>query len=151
MNIKNHFSNPEKITTSMGDLSEYIITFKYEAVRLPLVISLIGMQEVVLILAILLLVFGPTKLPKIARELGKAINEFNKASSGLIADVTSTETSKKTSKETSNKEKKTQVLKEIADRLDLNIAGKSHDQVKDEVITKVINMKETVPTKEGKP
>ena len=127
----------------MENINGYIITFKYEAVRLPLVISMLGMQEVVLILAILLLVFGPTKLPKIARELGKAINEFNKASSGLIADTAS--------KETSKKEKKTQILKEIADRLDLNTTGKSHDQVKEEVITKVINMKETVSTKEDAP
>ena len=102
---------------------------------------MLGMQEVVLILAILLLVFGPTKLPKIARELGKAINEFNKASSGLITDTTS--------KETSNKEKKTQILREIADRLNLNTTDKTHDQMNEEVITKVINMEETVSTEDA--
>jgi sec-independent protein translocase protein TatA len=43
-------------------------------------VFMLGWQEMILVFAILLLVFGPTKLPKIARELGKAWNEFNKAS-----------------------------------------------------------------------
>jgi len=45
---------------------------------------MIGWQEIILILAILLIVFGPAKLPKLARELGKAWNTIVKASSGLI-------------------------------------------------------------------
>jgi TatA/E family protein of Tat protein translocase len=102
---------------------------------------MLGMQEVVLILAILLLVFGPTKLPKIARELGKAIHEFNKASSGLMKEVTSSTKS--------DEEKRTQILQEIADKLDLNTAGKTRAQVKEDVITKVINMEETVSTEDA--
>jgi sec-independent protein translocase protein TatA len=40
--------------------------------------SRIGWQEIVLILAVLLLLFGAKKIPEIARSLGKSLNEFKK-------------------------------------------------------------------------
>jgi len=40
----------------------------------------IGATELVLILAIALIVFGPKRLPELARALGKSIKEFRKAS-----------------------------------------------------------------------
>jgi TatA/E family protein of Tat protein translocase len=43
----------------------------------------IGMQEMLVILVIALLVFGPTKLPQLARSLGRAMAEFRRASSDL--------------------------------------------------------------------
>ncbi len=39
----------------------------------------IGMPELLLILAVALVVFGPKKLPDLARSLGRGINEFKKA------------------------------------------------------------------------
>jgi len=39
-----------------------------------------GLPEIVLILAVALLVFGPKKLPEIGRSLGKAIRGFQEAS-----------------------------------------------------------------------
>lgn len=39
----------------------------------------IGMPELLLILAVALVVFGPKKLPDLARSLGRAMNEFKKA------------------------------------------------------------------------
>lgn len=42
----------------------------------------IGMGELVVILVIILLLFGGAKLPEVARSLGKAIREFNKAVKG---------------------------------------------------------------------
>ncbi|MEE8317585.1 MAG: twin-arginine translocase TatA/TatE family subunit [Candidatus Omnitrophota bacterium] len=38
----------------------------------------IGMQELILILVICLLIFGASKLPEIARNLGKGIKTFKK-------------------------------------------------------------------------
>ena len=40
----------------------------------------LGMSELILILVIALVVFGPRKLPEIGRSLGKTINEFRRAS-----------------------------------------------------------------------
>jgi sec-independent protein translocase protein TatA len=36
----------------------------------------IGLWEVVAILAVVLLIFGPTKLPSLARAIGKSVNEL---------------------------------------------------------------------------
>ena len=38
----------------------------------------LGMQELVIILVIALVIFGPTKLPQIGSGLGKAIRDFKK-------------------------------------------------------------------------
>ncbi|WP_457567613.1 twin-arginine translocase TatA/TatE family subunit [Desulfurobacterium sp.] len=46
----------------------------------------IGTNELILILIITLLIFGPSKLPDLAKSMGKAINEFRKASSGIVDD-----------------------------------------------------------------
>ena len=43
----------------------------------------IGMPELVIILVIALIVFGPRKLPELGRSLGKSIGEFRKASNDL--------------------------------------------------------------------
>lgn len=44
----------------------------------------LGMGEIILILAVLLLLFGSTKLPKLARSLGSSFTEFKK---GLRGDT----------------------------------------------------------------
>lgn len=41
----------------------------------------LGMPEIMLILAIALIVIGPKKLPDLAKSLGRAMNEFKKATS----------------------------------------------------------------------
>ena len=43
----------------------------------------IGMPELVIILVIALIVFGPRKLPELGRSLGRSIGEFKKASNEL--------------------------------------------------------------------
>jgi sec-independent protein translocase protein TatB len=43
----------------------------------------IGGQELILILVVALLVFGPKRLPELARSLGKGLGEFRRASNDL--------------------------------------------------------------------
>jgi sec-independent protein translocase protein TatA len=43
----------------------------------------IGMPELILILVVALIVFGPQRLPELARSLGKGLAEFRRASSDL--------------------------------------------------------------------
>ena len=43
----------------------------------------IGMPEMIIILVIALIIFGPRKLPELGRSLGKSLAEFKKASTEL--------------------------------------------------------------------
>lgn len=43
----------------------------------------IGPWEIVVILLIALIVVGPGKLPEVAKSLGKGVNEFRRATTGL--------------------------------------------------------------------
>jgi sec-independent protein translocase protein TatA len=56
-----------------------------------------GIQELLVILVIALVVFGPSKLPQIGSGLGKAIRDFRKSMSGDEAEEK--EQHQKTSKE----------------------------------------------------
>ena len=47
----------------------------------------LGMGELVLILIIALVIFGPKKLPDIGRAVGKTIQEFKKAGSEVVTSV----------------------------------------------------------------
>ena len=43
----------------------------------------IGMPELIIILVIALIIFGPRKLPELGKSLGRSLNEFKKASTEL--------------------------------------------------------------------
>ncbi|NOZ88851.1 MAG: twin-arginine translocase TatA/TatE family subunit [Crenarchaeota archaeon] len=88
--------------------------------------SLQGFEPILLFL-IVLLIFGPTKLPQLARGLGQAIYEFRKASQGL------TEEEKKKKKELQNVDEET--LRKIAEKLGVKDAEKKD---KDALITEIV-------------
>ena len=46
-------------------------------------IGSIGMPELIIILTIALIIFGPRKLPELGRSLGKSLGEFKRASNEL--------------------------------------------------------------------
>jgi len=46
----------------------------------------VGFPELILILFIVLVIFGPRKLPEIGKALGKGLNEFRKASKEIIEE-----------------------------------------------------------------
>lgn len=49
-----------------------------------LFLNQIGIPEIIMILGLALLLFGPKKLPEIGRSIGKGIREFKKGTSGLM-------------------------------------------------------------------
>lgn len=59
----------------------------------------LGMPELIVILVILLLIFGATKLPEIGKSIGKTISEFKKGMREIDSD------------KEGKKEDKTQVVK----------------------------------------
>ena len=48
-----------------------------------LAIGMIGTQELLIVLGILLLIFGGTRLPQLAKGLGASIREFKRGAAGL--------------------------------------------------------------------
>jgi sec-independent protein translocase protein TatA len=52
----------------------------------------LGATELLIILAVVLLLFGSTRLPKLAKSLGQASKEFKKGVDGEGDDDTSSET-----------------------------------------------------------
>jgi len=85
-------------------------------------------NELWIILLILLLILGPTKLPALARGLGQAIREFKKASQGVYDEETK---EKKPEKEVDDK-----LLMELAKKLEVSTEGKSKEELKKEVLEK---------------
>lgn len=56
----------------------------------------IGGTELLVILVLALIIFGPGKLPDVGRALGRTIREFKKTSSGILdGDLESDEEKKK--------------------------------------------------------
>ena len=58
----------------------------------------IGMPELIVVLIIILVLFGASRLPEIAKSLGKAIKEFKKAGKEIKSDVEEITKEKETKK-----------------------------------------------------
>ena len=63
-------------------------------------LGMFGGQEIIVILRMVLLLFGGTKIPQLMRGLGRGMNEFKKAKDGVyddldINDINSNKTDKK--------------------------------------------------------
>jgi len=59
----------------------------------------LGVPELMVILVIALVIFGPSKLPQIGSGLGKAIRDFKKGVSGDETDESGKEAKKENSKD----------------------------------------------------
>jgi len=96
---------------------------------------LLGGQEwiVVLIAIVILLIWGPSKLPSLARGLGEAIREFRKAASGIEEEPRRVE----------KREEIDQKLLETARALGISTEGKTKEQILDEISKKVAELKKT--------
>lgn len=70
------------MTGSGGNGGSFEARFK-KTIREGSIMFGIGPWELILILAIALIIFGPGKLPEIGKSLGKGIREFRKASENI--------------------------------------------------------------------
>lgn len=53
----------------------------------PVLLGVLGTQEIIIILIIVLLLFGGRKIPELMKGLGKGIREFNDAKSNVTKEI----------------------------------------------------------------
>jgi sec-independent protein translocase protein TatA len=53
----------------------------------PILLGMLGTNEIIIILVIVLLLFGGKKIPELMRGLGKGVREFNDAKSNVKREI----------------------------------------------------------------
>lgn len=56
----------------------------------PIILGVLGTQEIIIIAIIILLMFGGRKIPELMRGLGKGIREFNDAKNTVRKEIEET-------------------------------------------------------------
>lgn len=85
---------------------------------------MIGTSELILILIVALFLFGPTKLPELARTLGKAAGEFKKAQMEVEFNLKQVE--KPTEKEDTK-------IRNLAVEMGIKVENKTTEQLVEEI------------------
>jgi sec-independent protein translocase protein TatA len=82
--------------------------------------------QILLILGVLavILIWGPQKIPELAKSLGRARKEFDDASKGLIQPTSSTSTTVSAP----------DTLIDTAQKLGINTQGKTRQEISDEIV-----------------
>lgn len=98
---------------------------------------MIGTQELILILIVVLFIFGPSKLPELARSLGKAAGEFKRAQMETELDM------KRVNSQTVDKDIK---IHNLAIEMGIDVKDKTSEQLVEEIRFK-IRSKENIDMK----
>lgn len=91
---------------------------------------MIGSSELIVILVLALLLFGPKKLPELARALGNATKEYHRAARDLEKEAD------KINKEIMGLEKELSEIRSIAENLGIDTKGKSSTELLEEISRK---------------
>ncbi|MEM0350766.1 MAG: twin-arginine translocase TatA/TatE family subunit [Archaeoglobaceae archaeon] len=100
----------------------------------------IGTQELILIALVVLILFGASKLPEVARNLGRSVAEFKKAQKEAEIELRELEKDMKASKE----ERRVK-LEKIARDLGINPEGKSDEELLEEINKALPRVEKTKP------
>jgi sec-independent protein translocase protein TatA len=88
---------------------------------------MLGPEDLILILAVAMFLFGADKLPELARSLGSSMGEFKKAQRESELNLRQFDKSIKEPPVTQSK------IKETAEKLGINVEGKTEEQLLDEI------------------
>jgi sec-independent protein translocase protein TatA len=92
------------------------------------------------VVAIVIILWGPSKIPEFAKALGRAKGEFNKAQKDFTAAANATEQQSGRSPVTppsATLKSKDEMLLETAQKLGIPTEGKTRDQLSEEISVKV--------------
>ena len=93
--------------------------------------------EWIIILIIILIIFGPTKLPQLAKGLGQAIREFRKASAGVYDEEWEKERMRRIKEEREGGRKvDDETIRRLAERLGVETEGRERDEILEEIVRK---------------
>jgi sec-independent protein translocase protein TatA len=92
-------------------------------------VPFIGPWEIALILAIVLILFGPKKLPELAKSLGDAVRQYRTATEGGGGPAVSTPTQVASTQSSRSAD----MLLETAKKLGIRTEGKTVDQISKEI------------------
>jgi len=97
---------------------------------------MVGPQEwlIILIALVIILIWGPSKLPSLARGMGEAIREFRKAASGVAEEEV---------RRVEKREEIDQKIIEMARSLGISTEGKTKEQILDEINRKLAELKKS--------
>lgn len=90
----------------------------------------LGPQELMLIFVAIILLFGASKLPELARSMGKSMGEFKKAQREVEKELRQLEIDADAEPEKMPAKNKVQVM---AEELGIETEGKTEDQILDEI------------------
>jgi sec-independent protein translocase protein TatA len=91
-------------------------------------------EDLVLVLIVAMLLFGSSKIPELARSLGKATGEFKKGQRETELELKDFE---KSVKEGKSPEDKSSKIKQMASDLGITTDGKNDEQLLDEIQKKM--------------
>ncbi|MBU3965990.1 MAG: twin-arginine translocase TatA/TatE family subunit [Euryarchaeota archaeon] len=94
-------------------------------------------MEIGLIVVAIIILFGASKIPELARSLGKATGEFKKGKQEIERELTDVEKSIKETPE----ETKSSKVKQMARDLGISTEGKTEEQLLDEIQKKMPKVK----------
>jgi len=89
------------------------------------------------IVAIVIMLWGPSKIPEFARALGRAKGEFDKASREFQNSALSDNNTPATASNTSAIKSRDEILLETARNLGIVTGGKTREEISEEIAVKV--------------
>lgn len=96
-----------------------------------------GIEWIVIgVILIILFLWGPEKLPKMARSLGQAKKEFEKASKGLEEEINRAAAVPASTVSTLSRPPEDKLL-EVARSLGISTEGKTREEIKNEIAEKL--------------
>jgi sec-independent protein translocase protein TatA len=102
-----------------------------------IIMAMLGSQEILLILVVVVLLFGASKLPELARSMGRSMGEFKRGQYEVEKELQTVKASAATATSTPNFEVALTRTQRMAKNMGIEITGKSDDQLLAEIETRL--------------